>query len=90
MASSFFINALERGQMFQFINGQYGYVVELGEKFPPLPVTGVGDEIPFAAALTNSIQNGTIKEPGKYFIHFTNDDLTSLNYEVSRVYERDQ
>lgn len=70
----------------QTIDGKLGYVVEF-EELPPLPVTGVGLERPYAEALTDAILNRVITEGGKYFIRFTMARAELFRYEIDRIIE---
>lgn len=58
--------------MFQVIDDRKVYVVDF-ESMPELPITGVGEEEPYAVALTAAIREGLVTEPGKYGIHFSVD-----------------
>lgn len=56
--------------MFQTIQGQYGFVVDLKDFPPELPINDGGMSLltPYAQALNDAIIRGIVKEPGKYFI----------------------
>lgn len=74
--------------MLQTIDGREVYVVEF-DTMPELPITGVGDEIPYARALTAAIAEGLITEPGKYGVHVTQEPEYdgSLVYNVYEIIE---
>jgi hypothetical protein len=57
----------------QIVDGYDVFVVDF-DTMPQLPITGIGEEKPYAAALDAAIRTGIITEPGKYGIHIPSND----------------
>jgi len=71
--------------MLQVIHGIQLYIVDF-DAMPELPVTGVGEEEPYARALTDAIETGTITEPGKYGIQIMESE-DRLDYSIWAIKE---
>lgn len=71
--------------MLQIVDGRQVYVVDF-DAMPELPITGVGEEIPFARALTAAIESGLISEPGKYGIEVV-EEHGRLDYTIFAIVE---
>lgn len=71
--------------MLQTVAGREVFVVDF-DTMPELPITGVGEEEPYARALTAAIEDGVITEPGKYGIHVS-DRSNRLVWNVYRIEE---
>jgi hypothetical protein len=75
--------------MLQTVDGRRVYVVEF-DTMPELPITWKDNqEALYAQALTDAIQNGVIKEPGKYGITLDNpvDQTVTLSYSIYTIKE---
>lgn len=74
--------------MHQSITGHDVYVVEF-DTLPELPITFANeDEQPYALALAQAIQTGTITEPGKYGIEIHSEpDADELTFQIYAIVE---
>lgn len=72
--------------MLQTIEGRTVFVVDF-DTMPELPITGEGEEDPYARALTDAILTGQITEPGKYGIEIDAGNSFFYRYDVYAINE---
>jgi hypothetical protein len=73
--------------MLQTIEGVEVYVVDF-DVMPELPITWQNEsEKPYAAALQTAIQDGMIREPGKYGIEIVENSPRAFHWRVHHIEE---